>query len=156
MGRENIPSRFGVARQSRSVGARRRPPAAVRVRPGCAISSPPSGEGRIFSISATASCRTHPFNMSSLCSISFAGVPVNEQSLSLVKGAAYLGHHLLDGGDALSPAPLRLSCRSAARIYPSADLRGDGTPAYARDHAARLTRDLDNRSYACGSDWFSA
>src|ERR1700720_901817 len=109
----------------------RSPPAALRLRPGCALSSPPSEEGRIFSTLATASCRTRPFNMSSLCSISFAGTLLNEQSLSLVKGAAYLGHHLLDGGDALSAAPLRLSCRSAARLSPSADLRSDGTQAHA-------------------------
>src|SRR5580693_8929256 len=119
-------------------------PAALRLRPACAISSPSSGGGRIFSTSATASCRTRPFNISSLCSNSFARVPLNDQSLSLVKGAAYLGHHLLDGGDALSAASLRLSCRSAERLPASKNLRGDGTQAPARDHAAGVTRGLDN------------
>ena len=33
------------------------------------------------------------------------------------------------------------------RFSSSADFRGDGTQAHARDHAARFTRDLDNRSY---------
>src|ERR1700730_9311650 len=134
----------------------RLPPAAPRSRPGCAISSPSSGGGRIFSTSATASCPTLPFNISSLCSNSFARVPLNEQSLSLVKGAAYLGHHLLDGGDALSAASLRLSCRSVERLAASENLRGDGTPAHASDHAAGVTRGLDNRPYACVSNWFSA
>src|SRR5580704_12433214 len=134
----------------------RSPPAALRLRPGCAISFRPSGEGRIFSTSAMASCRTRLFNMSSLCSISFAGTLLNEQSLSLAKGAAYLGHHLLDGGDALSAASLRLSCRSPARLPASENFRGDGTQAHARDYAARFTSDLDNRPYACDSDWCSA
>src|SRR5580704_10544514 len=131
-------------------------PAALLLRPGCAISSPPSGGGRIFLTSATASCRTRPFNMSSLCSILFAGVPLNEQSLSLDQGAAYLGHHLLDGGDAVSAASLRLSRRSAERLSASENLRGDGEEAHARDHAAHFTRDVDNRSYACGSGGFCA
>src|ERR1700732_114974 len=134
----------------------RSPPAAPRSRPGCAIFSPASGGGRIFSTPATASCRRLPFNISSLCSNSFARVPLNEQSLSLVKGAAHPGHHLLDGGDALSAASLRLSCRSAERLPASENLRGDGTQAHASDHAARFTRGLDNRPYARGSDWFSA
>src|ERR1700730_13855559 len=138
-----------------SIRSRSRP-GAPRLRQGCDVSSPPSGEGRIFSTLATASCHTRPFDTSSLCSISFAETLLNEQSLSLGQGAAYLGHHLLDGGDALSAASLCLSRRSAAGLPASTDLRGDGTQAHARDHAARFTRDLDNRPYACRSDWFSA
>src|SRR6202023_1511660 len=113
----------------------RSPPAGPLSRLGCAISFPPSGEDRIFSTSATVSRRTRPFRMSSLCSISFAETLLNEQSLSLDQGVAYLGHHLLDGGDALSAASLRLSCRSAERLPAGEDLHSDGTQAHARDHA---------------------
>ena len=44
------------------------------------------------------------------------GCRPNEQSLSLAQGAAYFGGNFLDGGDALSAAPFRLSCRGAARL----------------------------------------
>src|ERR1700730_2995214 len=106
-------------------------------------------DGRISSISATASCRRRRSLMLNASSNSFERGMANEQRLSLAQGSTYSGRHLLAGRHALSAATICLSCRIPAGFPTSEDFCGHGNQTYARDSAARYACDLGNGGYTC-------
>ena len=65
-----------------------------------------------------------------------------ERRLPVDEGAAHHRDDLVDGGDALSAAAVRLSLRGRGRLGAVGDLQGDGAAAAQGDHEAGDDRDL--------------